>query len=200
MLIIIRILCMRPAHIAAVACASILCAAVVQAQPPAFRIEAAALDAERRLAMPADAQRWIAVGASIGGEYSEEPFDPENPGVIGVVQMEPAAYDYFLANGEYADGTMFLLSFYEPQEKPEPELPGFVQGPLLQQEIHLIDRQRFPEEGRAFYLYMPEATEPSSPLPLGSNCVVCHTEHGDFDATFTQFYPRLREHIAELTN
>lgn len=158
------------------------------------------IDAQNRLRFPADAERWIAVGSSIGGEYSDEPFDPADPGVIGVVQMEPAAYDYFLENGEYADGTMFLLSFYEPQEKPEPELPGFVQGELMQQEIHLIDRQRFAQEGRAFYLFVPGTTAAVEPLPVGSNCFVCHIEHGDFDATFTQFYPRLRDHIADLTN
>lgn len=169
-------------------------------QPDTFRLDSAELDAERRLALPEGIDRWIAVGSSIGGEYSDEPFDPENPGTIGVVQMEPAAYEYFLDNGAYADGTMFLLSFYAPQEKPEPELPGFVQGALVQQEIHLIDRRSFPEEGRAFYLYRPGATEPAAPLPLGSTCFVCHTEHGDYDATFTQFYPHLRERFVDLTN
>ena len=181
--------------------ALLLAAAAIRAQqPPAFRLGSGEPDAENRLALPADTDRWIAVGSSIGGEYSDEPFDPANPGAIGIVQMEPAAYDYFLDNGEYADGTMFLLSFYVPQEKPEPELPGFVQGPLAQQEIHLIDRQRFPEEGRAFYLFTPGTTEPSAPLPLGSPCFVCHMEHGDYDGTFTQFYPHLRERFVDLTN
>lgn len=180
---------------------TLLAAAAVRAQQTtAFRLESAALDADNRLALPGDTDRWIAVGSSIGGEYSDEPFDPANPGAIGVVQMEPAAYDYFLENGVYADGTMFLLSFYRTQEKPEPELPGFVQGDLAQQEIHLIDRQRFPEEGRAFFLFLPGSSAPSSPLPLGSPCFVCHIEHGEYDGTFRQFYPQLREHFVDLTN
>ena len=164
------------------------------------RLTAADLDAQNRLRFPTNAERWIGVGSAIGSEYSEEPFDPASPGFIGVVQMEPTAYDYFMENGEYADGTMFLLSFYQPQEKPEPELPGFVQGELAQQEIHLIDSQRFAEEGRAFYLFTPDSTEAVEPLGLGSPCFTCHIEHGDFDATFIQFYPRLREHIADLAN
>lgn len=158
---------------------------------------AAQFTADGGLHFPAAADRWIAVGSSIGGEYSEEPFDPANPGVIGVVQMEPAAYDYFLENGKYADGTMFLLSFYEPQEKPDPALPGFVQGELRQREIHMIDAQRFPEEGQGFFMFPPDVSLASEPMPLGSPCVVCHEEHGDFDATFTQFYPQLRGHVGD---
>lgn len=188
------------ATLCAFAAAMLLQSAGAQQPGSDARLDAAPFTAENLLAFPAGTDRWIAVGSGIGGEYSEEPFDPANPGTIGVVQMEPTAYDYFLEHGEYADGTMFLLSFYIPQEKPDPALPGFVQGPLAQQEIHVIDAQRFPEEGRAFYLYRPGSNEPAAPLPLGSPCFVCHTEHGDLDATFIQFYPRLRDHIVDLTN
>ena len=144
---------------------------------------------------PEDTVRWISVGSLLGGEYSDEPFDPANPGVIGVVQMEPAAYDFFIEEGRYADGTMFLLSFYLTQEKSEPELPGFVQGDIAQREIHVIDRQRFSEEGRAFYMFPPDVTVAPEPMPVGSECVVCHTEHGALDGTFIQFYPQLRGHV-----
>ena len=178
------------------------CAAAVHAQQAGdrVRLEAATLDGQNRLAFPAGTERWIAVGSSIGGEYSDEPFDPASPGMIGVVQIEPAAYDYFLEHGEYADGTMFLLSFYMPQEKPDPALPGFVQGDMMQREIHLIDAQQFPEEGRAFYIYAPDATAATAPLPPGSVCFECHMEHGGYDGTFMQFYPQLREHFVDLTN
>ena len=185
--------------------AGVICgiAAMTFAQLPAAQQpgeDVARFDAENRLAFPEGTDRWIAVGSSIGGEYSEEPFDPARPGTIGVVKMEPATYDYFLEHGEYADGSMFLLSFYRPQQKPEPELPGFVQGAVAQREIHVIDRRRFPEEGRAFYIYPGMSTAATAPMPLGSACFVCHTEHGDFDGTFAQFYPQIREHIVDLTN
>jgi len=62
--------------------------------------------------------------------------------------MEPHAYAYLLENGRYADGTMFLLSLYETQEKPEPALNGFVQGNVAAREIHIIDRAKY-EDGRA---------------------------------------------------
>jgi hypothetical protein len=167
---------------------------------PRGRLERAQWTSEGALVLPENADRWITVGTGIGGEYSDAPFDPQNPGTIGVVQMEPDAYDYFLEHGEYADGTMFLLSFYRTLEKLDPALPGFMQGDLAQREIHLIDARRFPQEGRAFYIYRPGMTEAPAPMPLGSACFVCHMEHGDYEGTFVQFYPLLREHFVDLTN
>src|SRR5688572_5552341 len=102
-------------------------------------LEVAQYTDDGELRYPGNLAEWIQTGASLGSEYSEEPFDPQNPGTIGVVQMEPSAYRYFLENSEYADGTMFLLSFYRAEGKSEPQLPGFVQGPLLTQEIHVLD-------------------------------------------------------------
>ena len=144
------------------------------------------------LIFPADTDRWVYVGTNLGGDYTGTEFDPENPGMIGVVQMEPNAYDYFTENGAYADGTMFLLSFFRPQEKPEPGLNGFVQGDLAGLEIHVIDHVKYEDE-RGFYLFPVGNPETSTMLPAGNECVQCHDEHGDFDSTFIQFYPAIRE-------
>lgn len=145
------------------------------------------------LRYPTNLVEWIQTGASLGSEYSETPFDAQNPGTIGVVQMEPNAYRYFMENNTYANGTMFLLSFYEAKAESEPQLPGFVQGRMLQQEIHVLDKARY-SEGRAFFLFRTN-TATSAKLPEGNDCVVCHTEHGDFDGTFVQFYPGMRDHL-----
>ncbi len=91
--------------------------------------------------------------------------------------------------GRYADGTMLLLTFYRPQSKSVPPLRGFVQGEILQREIHVIDRKRFPEEGRAFFNFAGTTAQSGSRVPLGSECVKCHVQHGQLDATFAQFYP-----------
>ncbi|MFB3076905.1 MAG: cytochrome P460 family protein, partial [Lysobacterales bacterium] len=140
------------------------------------------------LIFPADTDRWVVLGANIGGDYSDAAFDPKNPGTIGVVQMEPNAYSYLLEHGEYADGTMLLLSFYETQVKPEPELRGFVQGNLSAREIHVIDRMKY-QDNRGFYMFSADGGGPSKMLPAGNECVQCHAEHADFDSTFVQFYP-----------
>lgn len=147
------------------------------------------------LRYPANLVEWIQTGASLGGRYDGEPFDPQNPGVIGVVQMEPNAYRYFMEHGTYADGTMFLLSFYRAEAKSDPQLSGFVQGELDSQEIHVIDRARFDDDGHAFFMYQNREVAVSTRIPAGSECIACHAEHGAFDATFIQFYPDLRAHL-----
>jgi Cytochrome P460 len=147
-----------------------------------------------QLVFPDDADTWVHMGSTLGGEYTDEPFDPDNPGTLGVVQMEPEAYRYFLESGEYADGTMFLLSFYSALAESDPQLPGFVQGPLQAREIHVIDRGRY-EEGRGFYLFAATATAGtvSDKIADGSPCVQCHVPEGAYDGTFTQFYPPIRD-------
>ncbi|MES2624685.1 MAG: cytochrome P460 family protein [Pseudomonadota bacterium] len=147
------------------------------------------------LRYPDNLVEWIQTGASLGSEYNETPFDPAEPGTIGVVQMEPAAYRYFMANKTYADGTMFLLSFYRAESKSEPQLPGFVQGPLQSQEIHVLDKSRF-GDGHGFFMFPTKQQQTSTRIPEANNlCTACHTEHGAFDGTFVQFYPAMREHL-----
>jgi cytochrome c553 len=152
------------------------------------------------LLFPADTARWIHAGSVLGGRYAEgeaaPAFDPQNPDNSGVVQMEPEAWQYFMEHGEYADGTMFLLSFYKSEAKSNPQLNGFVQGDLQAQEIHVIDKGRF-TEGRGFFLFDAPAQRSSSKVPDGSTCVACHSAEGNHDGTFTQFYPHLRARLAD---
>lgn len=158
----------------------------------------ARFNAAGELLFPDNTDEWIFLGSSLGSEYGDEPFDPTDPGAIGVVQMEPAAYRYFRENGKYADGTMFLLSFYGAEAESDPQLPGFVQGALEAKEIHIIDRERF-EEGRGFFLY-PAGAEPgyvSTKLPNNSSCIQCHIPEGQYDGTFTQFYPVIRDLVQQ---
>ena len=154
-------------------------------------------NADGQLLQPANLEEWIQTGASLGSEYGEAPFDPQNPGAIGVVQMEPNAYRYFMEHGTYADGTIFLLSFFAAEGQSSPQLPGFVQGDMRAQEIHVIDKARFADaSGHAFFLF-PTPETAASPRVMAGDCVVCHTEHGAFDGTFSQFYPRLRCRLTE---
>jgi hypothetical protein len=150
-------------------------------------------DDQGQLLFPEGTDRWITLGAGLGGEYNDVPFDAEHPGNLSHAQIEPSAYDYFLRTGQYADGTLLLLSFYETLEKPEPALQGFVQGALATREIHVLDSRRFPEERRAFFVYPGGTLEPAAALPVGSACFECHIEHGDLDGTFLQFYPTIRD-------
>jgi hypothetical protein len=166
---------------------STLFSAAALAQEP---LNAARYDAEGHLAFPDDAATWVHAGSVLGGNYSDMPFDPAHPGTLGVVQIEPSAYAYYMEHGEYADGTMFLLSFYGAEANSRPQLSGFVQGDLRLREIHVIDKARF-AEGRGFFQY-ENADQISTKIADGSECVSCHMNEGSLDGTFVQFYPTLR--------
>ena len=148
----------------------------------------------RELIYPDNLDEWIHTGSLVGGRYSDTPPDPSVPGTIQVVQMEPAAYRYFRDHGEFAEGTMFLLSFYAPESKSDPQLQGYVQGALQAQEIHVVDSERF-TEGHAFFMFDTPEHTPSSKIPDGSDCVACHTSEAAYRGTFTQFYPVLRDRL-----
>lgn len=159
----------------------------------------AALQAPRyeesgNLIRPADMDRWVFLGSSLGMGYNQNAkFDPDSPGFLQVVLMEPAAYDAFGETGEFADGSMFALMFYNPSKRLSLNRAGFVQGDLDQYEIHVRDRTRF-KEGRAFYVFQPK-DQSASVIPPGSECVKCHMEEGAFDGVFAQFYPTIRHKV-----
>jgi hypothetical protein len=164
------------------------------AQGPEGRanLDVAEYTAAGELVFPADVDQWIHLGSSLGGGYAEEvAFAPEDPGLFHITTIEPAAYRYLIEHKEYADGTMLLLSFYNTASAPEPKLNGFVQGNLVNREIHVIDRSRFAEE-RGFFLF-GEGVTASPVVPAPNQCLTCHAEHARFDGTFTQFYPSIRE-------
>ncbi len=163
-----------------------------QRPEPAIASSAGVYTSGGSLTFPEHTERWITLGASIGGNYDEGAFDPKNPGTIGIVQIEPDAYHTLLDTGHYPDGTLLLLTFYEARSKSVPQLKGFVQGDVRSREIHVIDRKRFPEEGGAFFLFPGATAAVGARQSVGSVCFQCHSQHGQLEATFAQFYPLIR--------
>ncbi len=125
--------------------------------------------------------------------YADAAFSVDHPGAFQVVLMEPKAYEYFKAHGHYADGSMFLLSFYETKRGESIDRAGFVPGALAAFEIHLIDKRKT-GEGRVFYQFGKSDSQAAA-TPPGSPCVQCHVPNGAYDGTFTQFYPALRDQV-----
>jgi hypothetical protein len=165
-------------------------AAVAAEAEPAPALRVAKLDAAGHLQRPDDLDRWVFVGAGLGMNYDDSAFSVEHPGPFQIVLMEPSAYEYFKAHGRYADGTMFLLSFYSTDHAASIDRRGYTPGSLAAFEIHLIDHARYPE-GRAFFNFGKDARQ-STAAPPGNACVQCHVPKGAFDGTFSQFYPPLR--------
>jgi len=168
-------------------------AAPAAARAPVAAVDVASFTADGQLQRPSDLDQWVFLGASLGMGYNARAFDPSAPGQFQVVLMEPQAYRRFVASGEYPDGAMFLLSFYDSEQKVSINRSGFVQRDLDSFEIHLIDKRR-PGEGHYFFPF--DASDPqAAALPAGNACITCHLKNGAFSGTFAQFYPTIRHRI-----
>lgn len=156
-------------------------------------IDVASLTPTGQLRRPTDLDQWVFLGASLGMGYNAAAFDPKAPGQFQVVLMEPQAYRRFISTGAYPDGAMFLLSFYNSEQKVSIDRTGFVPADLDSFEIHLIDRRR-PGEGHYFYPFAA-ADKQADVLPAGNACITCHLKDGAYRGTFAQFYPAIRHRI-----
>ena len=158
-------------------------------------VDVARFTDDDQLIWPPDTDEWIFLGSSLGMGYSQANFDPDTPGMFQIVRMEPTAYQAFLETGEFVDGTMFSLHFYGTQTNISINRSGFVMGDLHLAEIHLKDRQRFPD-GFNFYNFS-NGQQTAAAVPLPNECVACHQEDGAYDGVFVQFYPVIHEHLPE---
>ena len=159
------------------------------------KLDVAHLGHDGKLQKPADLDRWVLLGTSLGMGYNPGSFNAARPGQFQVALMEPTAYRYFVEHGTYAPGSMFLLSFYDADAQERSiNQHGFTQADLTNYEIHLVDPDD--EEGHRFYMFGPQSTA-GDPVAPGSACVRCHVQHGAFDGTFAQFYPTIRPRIPQ---
>ena len=186
----------RMAALLAVAAGTLALAVAARGQEPSqaatHTLQIAQLTPKGKLQKPADLDSWIFLGTSLGMGYKPGSFNAAHPGQFQVVLMEPNAYRHFVEHGSYAQGSMFLLSFYDTDKQQRSiNQNGFTQADLTNYEIHVIDPAK---EGHAFYVFDPDDKE-GNPVPPGNACVRCHVDHGAFQGTFAQFYPTLRPMI-----
>jgi hypothetical protein len=72
------------------------------------------------LKQPKEWETWVMVGSPTGLSYSTPGAAPAagvSPGMFHNVYMQPWAYREFTRTGVFPQGTMFVLSFYEPSQK-----------------------------------------------------------------------------------
>ena len=148
-------------------------------------------DGDGALLLPKDFDDWIFVSASMGLSYSENDRH-EGPGVFHNVYMQPEAYRYYKATGDFPEQTMFVMTNYAPSQKSEIIRSGYFEGKQVGLEVALKDQDRF-EDGWAYYNFSsPEGLrETAKPFPRFA-CWDCHAEHGEDDNVFVQYYPTLR--------
>jgi hypothetical protein len=164
-----------------------LAAAIAAAPPPAPAEILPRYTAEGALRRPADVERWVLVGASLGLGYSDATDD--GPGRFHRVYLEPGAYEHYLRTRRFRDGTMLALSIREATRRVPPSRAGWTEGELVALELAVKDPARFPG-GWAYFDFGRDAPTASA-LPH-ERCAHCHARHAARDNVFVQFYPELR--------
>lgn len=152
--------------------------------------------ADGRLRRPDGWESWVLAGTSMGLTYNEparapEPGDP--PGSFLNVYIQPWAYERFMEEGAFPEGTMFILAGSEPVRKADPARGGFYQGPIRLLEVHL-KQAGLHESGWGFYGF-GGGSEAAEMIPGEAACYSCHAEDAAFDHAFVQFYPEIRERL-----
>ena len=105
------------------------------------------------------------------------------------VFVQPQAYDAFLREGVWPEGTMFVLELRGAETQRPPNNRGYFQTDLHGVEVSVKDSSRF--KGRWAYFDFGQQARSAAPQP-DSGCFACHARHAAVDMTFVQFYPALQ--------
>jgi hypothetical protein len=153
------------------------------------------------LRQPKEWETWVMVGASTGLSYSTPGAAPAagaSPGMFHNVYMQPWAYREFVRTGVFPEGTMFVLSFYEPSQKSAPAKAGFYEGDRSPGfEVHL-KQAGLDKTGWGFYGFTDDTSD-GTKLPSSASCYSCHAAEAAHDQVFTQFYPPIRKRLAKAS-
>jgi hypothetical protein len=163
--------------------------------------ELARFTSDGSLREPPNWETWVMVGASTGLSYAAPGAAPRAgaaPGLFHNVYLQPWAYREFIRTGVFPEGAMFVLSFFEASQKATPARAGFYEGDRVPGiEIHLKQKGS-DKSGWAFYGFNDTASV-GSKLPPSASCYSCHATEAAHDNVFTQFYPSIRERLAQAS-
>jgi hypothetical protein len=156
------------------------------------KLAGAEFSADGRLQRPVGYRNWRFVTAGLAMSYGPAAKVAALTGdvLFDNVFVQPEAYDAFLRDGVWPEGTMFVLELRKSGTERAPNTRGHFQTDLQAVEVSVKDSSRF--EGRWAYFDFGKEANSASPQPK-SNCFECHERHTAVDMTFVQFYPTLQQ-------
>jgi hypothetical protein len=167
------------------------------APAPATRAKlvGAEFSAGGRLQRPADYRSWRFVTAGLGMSYGPAAQAAALAGhaMFDNVFVQPQAYDAFLRDGVWPEGTMFVLELRGNETQRPPNTRGYFQTDVHGIEVSVKDSARF--KGRWAYFDFGMDARSATAQPE-SGCFACHKRHAAVDMTFVQFYPTLQQVIS----
>ncbi len=154
---------------------------VVQPASPQFT-------ADGKLVRPEGYRRWVYVSSGYGMSYSQKADD--SMVMFTNVFVNPSSYDYYLAQGNWPDKTIFVLELYGSTSQGSINKHGSYQTDFMGLDVEVKDEKRFADKWAYFGFDAAEKTA-SATTPSKNDCWKCHDENAAVEHSFVQFYPEL---------
>jgi hypothetical protein len=144
-------------------------------------------DAEGRIVIPQNMDRWPTVGTTYALSY-----EGDGGVTLNTVRLDPESYDAFVSTGKFPVGAIFQLEVRRPVEEIAPAKGGKTQGEVIGRSLHVKDEKAGPGAW-TFYNFGASSTVGNA-IPRSQACYSCHDQHaGTTDTVFMQYYPTLTE-------
>jgi len=160
------------------------------------------------LLLPNGFETWVFVGSNLGLSYAPEAAaaasaPPPRAGrqQFHNVSINKAAYEYFLANDRFSEGTILVMQVFEAADK-EPKgvlASGVFNGRRVGLDVAVKNASR--PDGKTTPWAYYNFTDPSDRSKVLASaaafpdeaCANCHQRHASIDNVWVQFYPALRD-------
>lgn len=156
-------------------------------------------DADGQLLLPQGFRRWVFIGS---------PLTPHalNGGAAGFpefhnVYVEPAAYEYYMAHGEWPEGTMMVKELqltvegtFDDGSRVEASGRGYFPATPNGMDVSVKDSKRFADtNGWGFFNFGHQAPPYAASAALApvEACAGCHIASAHEDMVFVEFYRQL---------
>ncbi len=170
--------------------ATIVASLAISVKPPVSAASAptfARFTADGKLERPVDYRRWVYLSSGFGMSYSQQ---PDGMQAFTNVFVNPASYDYYVANGKWPDKTIFVLEEYGSTSQGSINKHGNYQTGLMGLDVEVKDEARFPDKW-AYFNFSGEEKSVGAISPAKNDCWKCHDQNAAVEHSFVQFYPEL---------
>jgi hypothetical protein len=143
--------------------------------------------AKGELLRPEGYRKWVYVSSGYGMSYSQSASGMQ---MFTNVFVTPAAYDYFEANGNWPDKTVFVLEVYGSTSRGSINKHGSYQTELSGLDVEVKDQARFADKW-AYFNFSDRVKAADADTPSKNDCWECHEQNAAVEHSFVQFYPEL---------
>jgi hypothetical protein len=140
-----------------------------------------------KLVRPEGYRKWVFLSSGYGMSYSQSPSGVQ---MFTNVFVAPAAYDHFVANGNWPDKTMFVLEVYGSTSRGSINKHGSYQTALSGLDVEVKDEARFKDKW-AYFNFSETSNAARAETPSRNECWNCHEQNAAVEHSFVQFYPEL---------